>query len=237
MTRPLPARIAAIDWNAMAKRLAEEGFATTGPLLDKEECASLAALYDEDPRFRKRVVMAQHNFGLGEYKYFAYPLTTIVQSLRERFYPKLAHIANDWVRTLGEKESFPPTLSEYLARCHAAGQKWPTPLVLKYAAGGYNCLHQDLYGDLAFPFQLTVLLSSPQRDFEGGEFLLTEQRPRMQSRGSVVPLEQGEAVIFPVRYRPVGGKRGTYRVAMRHGVSTVRKGHRLTLGIIFHDAR
>ena len=236
MATSLPARIAAIDWTLMAAQLEQEGFATTGVLLEGEECASLAALYDRDERFRSRVVMAQHNFGVGEYKYFSYPLPTLVQTLRQRFYPKLAGIANSWARALGDKHAYPHSLSAWLNRCHAAGQKRPTPLMLKYAAGGYNCLHQDLYGELVFPFQLTVLLS-PQRDFEGGEFLLTEQRPRMQSRGSVAPLRQGEAVIFPVRYRPVRGKRGTYRVAMRHGVSTIRRGHRVTLGVIFHDAK
>lgn len=221
----------------MAARLGDEGFATTGVLLDAGECAALAALYDDDTRFRSRVVMERHKFGVGEYKYFSYPLPRTVQALRQRFYPKLAEIANDWARTPGENNSFPPSLSEYLERCHAAGQKRPTPLVLRYKAGGYNCLHQDLYGDFVFPFQLTVLLSAQERDFDGGEFLLTEQRPRMQSRGSVVPLRQGEAVIFPVRYRPVAGKRGSYRVAMRHGVSTIRTGQRSTLGIIFHDAK
>jgi hypothetical protein len=237
MATSLSARISALDSNEITDRLSHEGFATTGVLLDQDECAAVAALYGDDTRFRSRVLMAQHNFGLGEYKYFSYPLPRTVQTLRQRFYPKLARVANDWARALGEKDAFPPNLSAYLERCHVSGQKRPTPLVLKYAAGGYNCLHQDLYGDLVFPLQLTVLLSSPQRDFEGGEFLLTEQRPRMQSRGMVVPLRQGEAVIFPVRYRPVRGKRGTWRVAMRHGVSTIRKGNRLTLGIIFHDAR
>jgi hypothetical protein len=237
MVMSLSARVAALDWNAVANCLSREGFATTGVLLDRDECAALAALYGSDTRFRSHVLMAQHNFGLGEYKYFSYPLPKTVQTLRQMFYPKLAQVANDWARALGEKDPFPPSLSAYLERCHASGQKRPTPLVLKYAAGGYNCMHQDLYGDLVFPFQLTVLLSSPQHDFEGGEFLLTEQRPRMQSRGTVVPLRQGEAVIFPVRYRPIHGKRGTYRVAMRHGVSTIRKGNRFTLGIIFHDAR
>lgn len=234
---PLTARIAAIDWTALGTRLADQGFATTGILLDEVECRGIAALYTDDARFRKRIEMAQHNFGLGEYQYFSYPLPKPVQMLRERLYPGLAKIANDWARTLGENAAFPPKLSGYLARCHAAGQLRPTPLVLKYQSGGYNCLHQDLYGDLVFPLQLTVLLSSPQHDFEGGEFLLTEQRPRMQSRGMVVPLRQGEAVIFPVRHRPVRGKRGTYRVAMRHGVSTIRKGSRFALGIIFHDAK
>jgi len=231
------ARVAAIDWNARAKCLAEEGFATTGILLDKNECAAVAALYEDESRFRSRINMAQHNFGMGEYKYFDYPLPKIVQALRAAFYPKLARIANHWAKLLGEESTFPPSLPAYLQHCHSAGQNRPTPLLLKYAAGGYNCLHQDLYGDLVFPFQLTILLSSPQRDFEGGEFLLTEQRPRMQSRAHVVPLAQGEAVVFPVRYRPLRGTRGYYRAAMRHGVSTIRSGNRLTLGIIFHDAR
>lgn len=237
MTATLSARIAAIDWKAIGTRLNQEGFSTTGILLEEGECAALAAVYGDDRRFRSRVVMAQHNFGLGEYKYFSYPLPKPVQTLRQRIYPKLAQIANDWARALGENDTFPPGLSAWLERCHAEGQRHPTPLLLNYGAGGYNCLHQDLYGDLFFPFQLTVLLSSPGRDFAGGEFLLTEQRPRMQSRGTAVSLRQGEAVIFPVRYRPVRGKRGRYRVAMRHGVSTIRNGHRLTLGIIFHDAR
>lgn len=236
MAMALPARIAAIDWSLLAAQLEQEGFATTGVLLEGTECASLAALYDRDERFRGRVVMAQHNFGVGEYRYFSYPLPKLVQTLRQRFYPRLAEIANGWARALGEKEEYPQKLSAWLDRCHESGQKRPTPLLLKYAAGGYNCLHQDLYGERVFPFQLTVLLS-PQRDFEGGEFLLTEQRPRMQSRGRVVALRQGEAVIFPVRYRPLRGKRGPYRVAMRHGVSTITKGHRITLGVIFHDAK
>ena len=237
MTVRLTDRIAAIDGNTLAAHLAENGFATTEVLLDRAECAALAALYDDDACFRKRVVMEQHNFGLGEYKYFSYPLPPIVQMLRQHFYPMLAGIANEWARALGDKSSFPPELSEYLERCHAVGQTRPTPLILKYDAGGYNRLHQDLYGELVFPFQLTMLLSSPQRDFEGGEFLLTEQRPRAQSRGMVAPLRQGEAVIFPVRYRPMPGKRSIYRVAMRHGVATIRKGNRVTLGVIFHDAK
>src|SRR5579862_2401528 len=173
-------RIAAIDGDALAARLAEDGFATTGVLLDKAECAALVALYEDDTHFRKRVVMEQHNFGLGEYKYFSYPLPGIVQTIRQHLYPVLAGVANDWARALGDKRSFPPKLSEYLERCHAAGQTRPTPLVLKYDAGGYNRLHQDLYGELVFPFQLTTLLSSPQHDFEGGEFMLTEHRPRAQ---------------------------------------------------------
>jgi len=236
-TTSLAARIARTDWNAIAERLDEQGFAMTGTLLAADECGALASLYDDERRFRSRVVMAQHNFGVGEYKYFAYPLPKIVQTLRHSFYPRLAPIANRWADALGEEPLFPPTLDRYLENCHAAGQERPTPLLLKYATGGYNCLHQDLYGNLVFPFQLTILLSSSGRDFAGGEFLLTEQRPRMQSRATVVPLLQGEAVIFPVRARPVRGKRGFYRAAMRHGVSTITSGHRMTLGIIFHDAK
>src|SRR5437868_2406061 len=195
MVKPLSTRIAAIDWEAKAKCLAEEGFATTGALLDQDECASVAALYDDDSRFRSRVDMARHNFGMGEYKYFDYPLPKIVRTLRAKFYPRLARIANQWAQRLGEKDAFPPSLPAYLQRCHNAGQTRPTPLLLNYGAGGYNCLHQDLYGDLVFPFQLTILLFTPKRDFEVGEFLLTEQRPRMQSRVHVVQLAQGEAVI------------------------------------------
>jgi hypothetical protein len=237
MNSPLSSRIAAIDWSSLTWRLDHEGFATTGALLDEKECRTVAALYDEERRFRSRVVMAQHNFGIGEYKYFAYPLPNLVQTLRRGFYPALARIANGWADALGQDPSFPSKLDDYLEHCHEAGQKRPTPLLLKYQAGGYNCLHQDLYGELVFPFQLTVLLSSPHHDFEGGEFLLTEQRPRMQSRGVVIPLREGEAVIFPVRYRPIRGKRGHYRAAMRHGVSTIREGNRMTLGVIFHDAK
>jgi uncharacterized protein len=237
MRKPLPARISAIDWPAKVELLETQGFATTGTLLDHGECSAIVALYDEDSRFRSRVNMAQHNFGMGEYKYFDYPLPKPVQALRSAFYPKLARIANQWSKLLGEDATFPSSLPAWLKHCHDAGQTRPTPLLLKYGAGGYNCLHQDLYGDLAFPFQLTILLSAPRQDFAGGEFLLTEQRPRMQSRAHVVPLVQGEAVIFPVRHRPLKGTRGYYRAVMRHGVSTIRRGNRLTLGIIFHNAR
>ncbi|MBV9247666.1 MAG: 2OG-Fe(II) oxygenase [Acetobacteraceae bacterium] len=209
---------------------------TTLKLLDATTCGELAALYDQDAHFRSRVVMQRHNFGRGEYKYLAYPLPEAVASLRHALYPPLAAIANAWRALLGEGPAFPATLDAFLAECHAASQTRPTPLLLRYEAGDYNCLHQDLYGELVFPLQLTVLLSVPSTDFTGGEFVLVEQRPRAQSRAEVVPLAQGEAVVFPVHHRPMQGTRGHYRVTMRHGVSRVRSGVRQTLGIIFHDA-
>jgi uncharacterized protein len=239
MRRPLKAAadpLAAIDWLDVATSLDERGYATTPMLLTSEDCRGLAALYPKEEAFRSRVVMQRHAFGRGEYKYFRYPLPRTVEELRRAIYPHLASIANDWRERLSEERQFPPSLGDYLEQCHIAGQERPTPLLLKYKAGDYNCLHQDLYGDLVFPLQLTVLLSMPQEDFTGGEFLLVEQRPRAQSRGEVVPLRQGEAVIFPVHHRPVSGTRGYYRVTMRHGVSRLRSGQRYTLGIIFHDA-
>jgi hypothetical protein len=208
-----------------------------GPLLGADECAALSAHYDDDTRFRSRVVMARHGFGRGEYKYFAYPLPDPIAALRTALYPPLAQIANRWNEQMGVATRYPDDHAAWLARCHAAGQEKPTPLLLRYGPGDYNCLHQDLYGEHVFPLQATVLLSRPGDDFSGGEFLLTEQRPRMQSRAEVVPLAQGEAVIFPVHHRPVAGTRGIYRVNMRHGVSRLRAGRRHTLGIIFHDAR
>ena len=223
------------DWNRATTELAERGF-TTLPVLDAATCRHLAALYDEEKRFRSRVIMQRHNFGRGEYKYFAYPLPEPIARLRTALYPGLAAIANAWRETLGETGRFPPGLDAFLEECHAAGQTRPTPLLLRYGQDDFNCLHQDLYGPLVFPLQLTVLLSEPGEDFTGGEFVLVEQRPRAQSRASVVPLRQGEAVIFPVHHRPVQGTRGSYRVTMRHGVSRVVSGARHTLGIIFHDA-
>ena len=228
-------RVAAADWLAVAAALDEQGYATL-PLLTAEECCELAALYDDDSAFRRRIVMQRHAYGSGEYQYFRYPLPPLVEALRRALYPRLGPIAGRWRERLGEPGRFPPNLDAYLAECHRAGQERPTPLMLKYGPGDYNRLHQDLYGALVFPLQMTVLLSEPQADFTGGEFLLVEQRPRTQSRGEVVPLRQGEAVIFPVHHRPVGGTRGSYRVTMRHGVSRVRSGGRYTLGIIFHDA-
>ncbi|MFL4998790.1 MAG: 2OG-Fe(II) oxygenase [Xanthobacteraceae bacterium] len=230
-------RVAALDWPAIAAALDVHGCATTGALLDAEECSSLAAVYADDAQFRSRVVMARHGFGRGEYKYFTYPLPPLVAELRTALYAPLAAVANGWNAALGTSTRFPDDHAGYIVRCHKAGQTKPTPLLLQYGPGDYNCLHQDLYGEHVFPLQVTVLLSRPGRDFAGGEFVLTEQRPRMQSRAEVVPLGQGEAVIFPVHHRPVRGTRGTYRVNMRHGVSRVRSGHRSTLGIIFHEAK
>jgi len=224
-----------VDWRKIAASLDERGYATT-PLLAREECGELAALYPREESFRRRVIMQRHAFGRGEYKYFKYPLPGVVEELRQAIYPRLAPIANRWREKLREEGRFPPSLAAYLSECHKAGQERPTPLLLKYGPGDYNCLHQDLYGELVFPLQLTVLLSAPEEDFTGGEFLLVEQRPRAQSRGEVVPLQQGEAVIFPVHHRPMEGTRGAYRVTMRHGVSRLRSGERYTLGIIFHDA-
>ena len=236
MSESLKHRIAALDWAALGAALDGYGCATTGPLLTPEECHALAALYPDDATFRSHIHMARHGFGRGEYKYFAAPLPETVAVLREALYPPLAAVANRWQEALGGTP-YPDALDAYLKRCHAAGQNRPTPLLLKYETGDYNCLHQDLYGELVFPLQAAILLSEPARDFTGGEFLLTEQRPRMQSRAEVVALRQGEAVIFAVNQRPVAGKRGTYRVAMRHGVSRLRSGRRFTLGIIFHDAK
>jgi hypothetical protein len=230
----LPGRVARVDWDAAEASLESRGFATV-PLLEAGECRALAALYDREEPFRSRVVMQRHAFGRGEYKYLRYPLPPVVQALRTALYPRLAPIANRWRDALGVAGALPPDLEGYLAQCHAAGQARPTPLLLRYQADDYNCLHQDLYGPLVFPLQLTVLLSDPT-EFSGGEFMLVEQRPRAQSRGEVVPLTRGEAVIFPVHHRPVRGTRGFYRVNLRHGVSRVRDGLRMTLGVIFHDA-
>jgi len=229
-------RVAAIDWKAVAAELDAHGCATTGALLIAAECSALIEAYGVDKLFRSRIVMARHGFGRGEYKYFAYPLPGIVATLRDCLFPPLAHIANAWNAAQGRATHYPHEHREYLACCHKAGQHKPTPLLLSYGPGDYNCLHQDLYGELVFPLQVAFLLSRPAEDFSGGEFVLTEQRPRMQSRAEVVPLRSGEGVIFPVHHRPVRGSRGTYRVTMRHGVSRLRSGQRHTLGIIFHDA-
>jgi hypothetical protein len=230
------APLAAVDWDRLAAGLDARGFATIPDLLTADDCAALAALYDRDDAFRSRVVMQRHAFGQGEYKYFAYPLPAPVERLRATLYPGLAPIANRWRAALGQDGRFPPSLAAYLAECHAAGQTRPTPLLLRYEADDYNCLHQDLYGALVFPLQLTVLLSDPAADFSGGEFVLVEQRPRAQSKAEVVTLARGEAVIFAVHHRPVRGTRGVYRVNQRHGVSRIRAGRRVTLGVIFHDA-
>lgn len=235
MTPPV-ARVAALDWPRIAADLGASGHAVVEKLLTPAECEALAALYDEPRRFRSRVVMARHGFGRGEYQYFAYPLPDPVEQFRTALYPRLAPIANRWHEAMSIATRFPAAHDDFLERCHAAGQARPTPLMLRYGAGDYNCLHQDLYGEHVFPLQVAILLSAPGLDFEGGEFVLTEQRPRMQSRADVVPLRQGDAVIFAVHHRPVAGTRGTYRVNLRHGVSRIRSGQRHTLGIIFHDA-
>ncbi len=217
--------------------LDDYGCATLGPLLSARECAALVASYDEDTQFRSQVIMARHNFGRGEYKYFAAPLPPVVQGLREKLYERFVPIANRWRRDLGGDRAFPATLAEFQAECHKVGQNRPTPLILRYREGDYNCLHQDLYGEMAFPLQVAILLNQPGEDFTGGELILTEQRPRRQSRAEVITLQRGEAVVFAVNERPVLGARGYYRVKHRHGVSRVRSGRRHVLGIIFHDAR
>nr|WP_249177655.1 2OG-Fe(II) oxygenase [Burkholderia multivorans] len=230
-------RVDTFDWHLIDTDLDGYGCAHVPRLLSLDECRALAALYPDDTRYRSRVVMARHGFGQGEYKYFAYPLPTLVDALRTALYRHLAPIANRWNRALGIDTRYPADLAAFLARCHEAGQTRPTPLLLQYGPGDYNCLHQDLYGEHVFPLQVAILLSAPERDFTGGEFVLTEQRPRMQSRAEVVPLAQGDAVVFAVHGRPVQGTRGVYRVNLRHGVSRIRSGHRHTVGIIFHDAQ
>jgi uncharacterized protein len=230
-------RMNALDWPRISQDLDTQGNRVLERLIPSDECRSLVAMYPKDDLFRSRVVMASHGFGRGEYKYFAYPLPQIVAKLRTELYPRLAPIANRWNTTMGLEIQYPASHAEFIKRCHNAGQNKPTPLLLQYAPGDYNCLHQDLYGEHVFPIQVAILLSEPAKDFIGGEFVLTEQRPRMQSRPEVVPLRQGDAVAFAVHHRPVQGTRGFYRVNLRHGVSRIRSGHRHTLGIIFHDAK
>ena len=226
----------AIDWGRVSQDLDAYGSAVVERLLSPEECRDLIALYPVEDLFRSRVVMARHGFGRGEYKYFQYPLPDTIAGLRTAVYPRLAPIANRWNEAMGMDVRYPEEHADFIARCHEAGQRKPTPLLLRYEAGDYNCLHQDVYGEHVFPLQLAILLSEPGRDFTGGEFVMTEQRPRMQSRAEVVPLRQGDGVVFAVHHRPVRGSRGVYRVNLRHGVSRVRSGHRHTVGIIFHDA-
>jgi uncharacterized protein len=231
------ARVAAYDWRAFAGELDNYGCAVLPKLLLPEECRSISALYSDESHFRSHIHMARHGFGKGEYRYFKYPLPDLLGALRTALYPHLAAAANEWSSRMGIDERYPDEHASYLRRCHDAGQTRPTPLLLQYVPGDFNCLHQDLYGDLAFPIQVAILLSEPGKDFTGGEFVLTEQRPRMQSRAEVVPLRQGDAVAFAVHNRPVRGSKGSYRVNLRHGVSRIRSGMRHTVGIIFHDAK
>jgi hypothetical protein len=240
--RPAPssdfaARVDTLDWAQAECELDAHGCSVVKGLLTSEECRTLAALYGDDAHFRSRIVMGRHGFGRGEYKYFSYPLPDLIADLRPRLYERLYGIANRWNQAMGIDILYPKNHAAFLKRCHDAGQAKPTPLLLQYGEGDYNCLHQDLYGEHVFPLQVAILLSEPGRDFEGGEFVLTEQRPRMQSRAEVVPLRQGDGVAFAVHHRPVAGTRGTYRVNLRHGVSRVRCGRRHTLGVIFHDAK
>jgi hypothetical protein len=230
-------RVHALDWERVSRELDAQGSAMLERVLPAEACKALAELYPEDGLFRSRVVMGRHGFGRGEYKYFSYPLPDLIQGLRTALYPRLAPIANRWNTLMGIAVRYPEEHADFIQRCHDAGQVRPTPLLLQYEEGDYNCLHQDLYGEHVFPIQVAILLSEPARDFTGGEFVLTEQRPRMQSRPEVIPLRQGDAVAFAVHHRPVQGTRGTYRVNLRHGVSRLRSGHRHTVGIIFHDAQ
>jgi uncharacterized protein len=229
-------RIAHLDWPRIEAELHGRGFARTGPLLNAQECADITGNYDRESLYRSKVVMARHGFGKGEYQYFSYPLPTLHQTLRTELYPRLASVANAWNAAMKMEDRYPLLLADMLARCHAAGQTRPTPLVLKYGEGDFNCLHQDLYGSHVFPLQAAFLLSRPGVDFEGGDFVLVEQRPRMQSRPHVLPLNLGEGVIFAVHHRPVQGSKGIYRVNLRHGVSTLTRGQRFTTGLIFHDA-
>lgn len=230
-------RITAYDWSRLAGELNGYGCAVLPSLLSPDECRAIAALYPDESHFRSHIVMARHGFGKGEYRYFKYPLPDLLGGIRTALYPRLAGVANDWNERMGMDQRFPDDHAAFLRRCHDAGQTRPTPLLLQYVPGDFNCLHQDLYGDVWFPIQVAILLSEPNRDFTGGEFALTEQRPRMQSRVEVVPLHQGDAVAFAVYNRPVQGSKGSYRVNLRHGVSRVRSGMRHTVGIIFHDAR
>jgi hypothetical protein len=234
--RSVKGRVARFDWATVERCLDKQGYAILPAILSAEECRAASDLYQSGEGFRSRIVMARHNFGSGEYKYFDYPLPPLVGELRAALYPRLALIANQWGAALGSEKSCPADHASYLTQCHTAGQTRATPLLLKYGAGDYNCLHQDLYGELVFPLQVAVLLSQPGEEFSGGEFILTEQRPRMQSRVEVVPLARGDGVVFPVHHRPVKGKRGIYRATLRHGVSRIRTGNRYTLGVIFHDA-
>ena len=242
MSRPatikgIAERVEGVAWEEVSRDLDAEGSAVIKGVLAPAECVEVRGLYDEDDLFRSRVVMERHGFGRGEYRYFNYPLPELIKNLRTSIYPHLMPIANRWNEAMGVYARFPATHAEYIRRCHEGGQDKPTPLILKYGADDYNCLHQDLYGEHVFPLQIAVLLSEPEKDFTGGEFVMTEQRPRMQSRPMVVPLRKGDGVVFAVHHRPVQGKKNVYRVNLRHGVSRIRSGSRYTLGIIFHDAK
>lgn len=237
MSEPLASRIDTLDWSELYAQLDANGCARTGQLLQAAECKMRVDGYGQDDLYRSTVVMARHNFGKGEYRYYAYALPEEVATLRQAVYSHLAPLANAWMERMGVEQRYPTSHDDFLKDCRTAGQERPTPLILRYGAGDYNCLHQDLYGDLHFPIQLAILLDEPGEDFDGGEFILTEQRPRMQSRARVIPLTRGEGVLFAVNQRPVQGKRGDYRVTMRHGVSEITRGSRHTLGVIFHDAR
>jgi len=238
MVSSIQKRIDALDWTPAEQSLSERGYAVTAPILTADECKSIISLYPDANRFRSHVTMERHRFGVGDYKYFADPLPELVTDLRTSAYPHLARVANEWANAFAETTPpYPGEFAAFLRICHKAGQTKPTPLVLHYEAGGYNCLHQDLYGEVAFPMQMVFLLGQPRRDWEGGEFLLVEQQPRAQSKAEVVAANCGQAIIFTTRYRPVKGSRGYYRVNLRHGVSRVHRGTRYTLGIIFHDAK
>jgi hypothetical protein len=237
MPNRLLERIANIDWNSLQQTLDEQGYASIPSILDKDQCNEIMSTYDEESHFRSTINMARYRFGNGEYKYYQAPLPDLLQQLRDGFYPELAKTANRWLEQLGRDAVYPAALSEFLVQCHQQGQLRSTPLILKYEAGGYNCLHQDLYGEVFFPFQVVFALNQKEKDFRGGEFLLMEQRPRAQSRGHVITLEQGEGLIFPTNHRPVLGLRGYYKTTLRHGVSTITSGTRYSLGIIFHDAK
>lgn len=229
-------RISSVDWNRVETELRSQGYGRLGPLLSRSECETLRALYARSELFRSRIDMQRFRFGRGEYQYFSYPLPELVAELRHALYPRLPRLANEWMKSLGITADYPPNLDAFLRRCHAHGQKRPTPLLLRYSAGGYNCLHQDVYGEIVFPFQVVVGLSRPDEEFTGGELLLVEQRPRAQSVGHAIRLQQGEAVVITTRYRPARGARGFYRTNLKHGVSPILSGERFTLGVIFHDA-
>jgi uncharacterized protein len=238
MIPAIQSRVDAVDWETARESLCARGYAVTDPILSPQECASIVSLFNDPARFRSHIIMERHRFGVGDYKYFSNPLPDLVTDVRTAAYPHLAKVANEWANAFGEKRApFPSNLAAFLKICHKAGQTKPTPLVLHYEAGGFNCLHQDLYGEIAFPLQMVFLLGQQGRDWEGGEFLLVEQQPRAQSKAEVVTANQGQAIIFTTRYRPVRGSRGYYRVNLRHGVSRVHSGTRYTLGIIFHDAK